>query len=357
MILRALFVMFNSRTLFEVDTELCADSVEFCPVNQFCHYFVLATYHLVENKQENCENTRIGYLQSFNLESVDENISLNKNARVDSVGILDVKWCYHQTIDNKPFLACADALGTISLYKLIPDEDTLKLSQAVSSEETSIALSLSWCNEIDSSLVPQLASSSSNGKIQLFQLSESSVTRTACWRAHDFEAWICCFDIYNPSILYSGGDDCIFKGWDTRTNTCTFSNRSHQMGVCSMHCNPHREYLLATGSYDEHVRLWDTRCVRRAPLSEKHVGGGVWRLKWSPSNRNLLLAACMHNGFVILNCENTDTDSQSILLHYSEHTSLAYGADWCHKKLTEPNRNVVATCSFYDHKMCLWCYE
>ena len=68
-----------------------------------------------------------------------------------------------------------------------------------------------------------------------------------------------------------------------------------------MEVSPHSEHLVATGSYDEHVRLWDTRALSTPLLVHKAgCGGGVWRLAWHPAEADTVLAACMQNGFAVL---------------------------------------------------------
>jgi diphthamide biosynthesis protein 7 len=145
------------------------------------------------------------------------------------------------------------------------------------------------------------------------------------WQAHGFEAWSCEFAKESRDVLYTGGDDCLFRSWDARIgfDAPVTSSRAHPMGVCAIRGTADGT-LVATGCYDENLRLWDPRALRR-PLKEIPLGGGVWRIKWHPTRAAIALCACMHGAFVVV-----DTDKGEILATYGEHPEgdLAYGADW-----------------------------
>ncbi|KAK9862036.1 hypothetical protein WJX84_008405 [Apatococcus fuscideae] len=171
------------------------------------------------------------------------------------------------------------------------------------------------------------------------------------WAAHELEVWSGAFDQWQDNLLHTGADDAIWHGWDMRDlNAPVFSIRKeHQAGVCCIQSHPCQEHVICTGSYDEHARLWDCRSMAKPLLTAKlGTGGGVWRLRWHPHHPTLLLAACMQEGFEVLQC-GSNFSKIKVQQHYGAQRTLAYGADWCHRADQSP---LVATCSFYDKLCC-----
>ena len=106
---------------------------------------------------------------------------------------------------------------------------------------------------------------------------------------------------------------------------------------------------------DETICLFDTRYLdqKRPLIRTKQLGGGVWRIKWHPYSPERILIGAMHGGCRIVNfgggCfaaeipasseTNVNTGSFEEALRsggmgcknaksFTEHESMAYGADW-----------------------------
>ncbi|XP_023953135.1 diphthine methyltransferase isoform X1 [Bicyclus anynana] len=333
-------VSWNNKCKWE--TGYSADSVEWCPVEQYRHALVCGTYQLDKSDQETKDadqpkQKRLGRIYLFLLHEITTEISPIQT--IDTAGVLDMKWCHH-TIQEHPVLAVVTSEGFIQLYQLLDDSGTLKLElwleDAIGGNV--LALSVDWSTNKTSNDQPCLVVSDSSGGVTVMRVVATTLEKIGFWQSHSFEAWIAAFNYWNPNVFYSGGDDCIFKSYDVRVpDVPATTDRSHGAGVTAIRSHVTVEHQLLTGSYDEKVRLWDTRSLKRC-VTETDVNGGVWRLKWSPSNSDVVLAACMYGGFRILRAE----DTIEVVCEYLEHESIAYGADW---KFDAP---IVATCSFYD---------
>ncbi|KAF7659023.1 hypothetical protein LDENG_00004520 [Lucifuga dentata] len=335
----------KTHSLQVFDTELSADTVEWCPVPLRHNILACGTYQLQKGPDgagdEDATPCRIGRLYLFEFQQEGPlSPPLTQLQRMDTAAILDLKWC-HVALSGKAVLGMATATGEMQLYALSDSQqDGLAALSSVEVGVDRLALSLDWSTgRMDSSDV-RLVCSDSAGCVSALALADGRLSAVSQWKAHDFEAWISAFSYWDTQLIYSGGDDCKLKGWDLRISpSCpTFTSKRHSMGVCSIHSNPHREHVLATGSYDEQVLLWDGRNMQQ-PLSESPMGGGVWRLKWHPTHQHLLLAACMHNDFHILHCQQALESAGgacTTVASYILHNSLAYGADWSRLSLEEP---------------------
>ncbi|CAH0487514.1 unnamed protein product [Peronospora farinosa] len=320
-------------TLAMFDTVETADCVESCPVASFESSMVVATYQLHKAAEiGEAQDHRSGTLQHFqldckgaiNTDDVDVEVHKLENETLTSSGIFDIKW-NTQAMNDKAIL--------------------------------------DWNNRVHLNGQPSICLSHSDGTLSVWNIAQQGIIQRAKWHAHDLygspiEVWISAFNCHDPNVLFSGADDAVLKGWDLRAGTAapTFKNsRQYSMGVCSIQFHPHDERLVAVGSYDEQVVIWDYRNMTR-PLVVYGAGGGVWRLKWHPakSRKELLLAACMHNGFQVLELEASESKLHKVV-SYDRHNSLAYGVDWwLHPAALSAKAPVIGSASFYDHIYHVW---
>ncbi|KAF8965001.1 Diphthine methyltransferase [Entomortierella lignicola] len=360
----------NPPSLDSHDTIYSADSIEFCPFQSHANLLACGTYQLAKDESEDSDTTEHTADPSTDSNDNSDSDNYDECSKVDKpmlrLGKLLVyavegtennsHKLSHQLISGNPTLGVADASGDLTLYQFKGQTENLELvAKYQTNTEQKLALSLDWSNRVQNNF--RVAVSLSNGDITILDLDQSSLefTEHISWHAHDLEAWIVGWNYHDTNLLYTGADDCRLKGWDLRMDCSfpTFTSRAHQMGVCSIQSNPHDEHILATGSYDENVLIWDTRSMRQ-PLSTTATGGGVWRLKWHPTRKDILLAGCMHNGFHVLGYDPA-WSSGTILSSFMEHKSLAYGVDWSYAPTDSPkNLPLVASCSFYDHLIHLW---
>jgi hypothetical protein len=152
-------------------------------------------------------------------------------------------------------------------------------------------------------------------------------------------------------VLWSGGDAGLLKGWDARAaatasgaaHAPTFVARGHGAGVTCIAPRPGSSgggALVATGSYDGSLRLWDSRAMA-APLAALPLGGGVWRVQWQGSGASgRLAAACMHGGARGVQAAHAAAGAAGagegalaqprVLASYLGHeaAALTYGVEW-----------------------------
>ncbi|EIM83306.1 WD-40 repeat-containing protein [Stereum hirsutum FP-91666 SS1] len=372
------------------DTQWSADSVEFCPHPDATDIFVCGTYQLQQDPRPEVEEahpadddlaeedpypildivgkpqTRLGKCLVF--ETSYETDEFKNIQEFPLPAILDMKWCF-TTQSRSPLLAIADAEGQVSLHDWDLEARSLKQSSVIKCAEQSVlCLSLDWSNRRNpTDTMGSLVVSLSNGKLALLQPNpDTGLTVTDTWHAHDYEPWVAAWDYWHTDTIYSGGDDLKLKVWDIRQGfeKPATVNKRFEAGITSIQSHPHVEHIFAVGSYDNTVRLFDSRKLL-TPLTQADVHGGAWRVKWhpDPNRQHDLLVAAMHSGFKVR--QPPIGEKWQIAKSYDEHESLAYGVDWSYRGSESWGKNgsvdeegrgntLIASCSFYDHALRTW---
>ncbi|KAF8168091.1 WD40-repeat-containing domain protein [Crassisporium funariophilum] len=360
------------------DTVFPADSLEFCPTPGLQDIFVCGTYKLddqapappipddVGSNTETVTSTKVpqtrrGQCLVFRVKESAEGLPFQQIQSIDLPAVLDMKWCHRDSPDA--ILGIADSEGNVTLHEW--QKGSLHQLDSVRCASSDVlCLSLDWSNKRTGGTgLGSLVVSLSNGSLCLLSPVEGcSLSVTETWHAHDYEPWIAAWNYWDTNIIYSGGDDLKMKAWDIRQGFAqpTFVNKRFEAGITSIQSHPHIEHLLAVGSYNNSVQLFDVR-KPLTPVTQADVGGGAWRVKWHPSEarKHDLLVACMHDGFKVIRFGDPDgggslSGQPETVKRFDEHESLAYGVDWSYAPPIGNGETVVGSCSFYDHEMNIW---
>ena len=356
-------------SFFAQDRKLkyCCDSVEFCPFPDVFEgvggsaprdVFACGNYELDEKTKKKC-----GALWLFRCDAGARGTSAMQDFQtIETAAIFDIKWCPRRIgSEKRVLLGEAAEDGSLSVYRVAEASlenkkvgPRLERVQRVEvADKGKACLSLDWNAHSADAKSVQVAVSRGDKSVSVFDLGEKGLVQSREFEAHDIdEVWICAFGrCSSTSTLYTGSDDCTLRRWDLRSpaRRPAAINESHEAGVTVVAPHPSREGLVATGSYDEKIRIFDARKLV-SPLSEFSTGGGVWRLRWNAKEerKNLLLAGCMRAGFRVLSLEASGF-RLGAEAEYKAHDSLAYGCDWGVR-----DSALVASCSFYDKSLHLW---
>ncbi len=159
----------------------------------------------------------------------------------------------------------------------------------------------------------------------------------------------------HPHLFGSVGDDKALLLWDTRrppADACSHKVQAHAAEVNCLAFNPKNEFILATGSADKSVALFDIRNLgERLHTFEAHTEE-VFQLSWSPAHETVLASCGADRRLMVWDLakigeeqskEDADDGPPELLFIHGGHTSkisdFAWNAndDWVVASVAEDN--------------------
>lgn len=135
------------------------------------------------------------------------------------------------------------------------------------------------------------------------------------------------------------------KIWDIREPRSTMTIPVSPDEVLSCDWNKYNDCLLASGSVDRVIRIWDVRQPLQPITALEGHTYGVRRVKFSPHNPSIL-CSCAYDMTVCI--WNFMAPENALISRLDHHTEFALGLDL--SLLTE---GLMASCA-WDEKVFVW---
>lgn len=156
---------------------------------------------------------------------------------------------------------------------------------------------LAWSHEDANRLV----SASEDSTVALWDVASNESSPIQVLRKHTASVNDVQWSKTMPKVFGSVSDDMSIQIYDVRTDesssalapasiVTTYDN-AHNTAINALSFNPFNEYILATGSSDTSVHIWDMRCLRKPVYGLHGHSGDVSALEWSPHDESVLATA------------------------------------------------------------------
>lgn len=287
---------------------------------------LIGTYKLEES------GLRHGSIEVYKLDGL-----VLQSSTPTSLAILDMKFS-----NDASTLVTAHSTGHLSLWRY--DSGLQHIEDIQVADEGVLVTSVFFHPTL-----PKVLATLTSGDSAMVDLQNMDIEMLA---PHTLECWTAEFE--SPNVAFTGGDDAKLIAHDLRMQQQIWAMgpRFHDAGVVLILPRGSR---LWTGSYDDHLRVFDVRKLDGddgptlfagllpTEKQKENLNGGVWRLLPAPSSSQVL-ACCMYDGARILEEEG---DAVHATRYFKgDHESMCYGGDWA--------GDDVVTCSFYDNVVQVW---
>lgn len=156
----------------------------------------------------------------------------------------------------------------------------------------------------------------------------------------------------DPNMIGSVGDDKTIRLWDIRKPHTPEGSNSHSSSLThtvrnahdhDINCiafNPEKEFLMATGSSDKTVAIWDMRNLKTKMHDLQGHTDQVYKVEWAPHNESVLASCSADRRVGIwdlsrIGMEQTPEDAEDgppeLLFLHGGHTSKVSDFSWSPK--------------------------
>ncbi|KAL9690076.1 hypothetical protein QQ045_010469 [Rhodiola kirilowii] len=141
-------------------------------------------------------------------------------------------------------------------------------------------------------------------------------------------------------LFGSVGDDRLLLLWDLRSSTANkpaSSVLAHDSEVNCLSFNPFNEWVVATGSTDKTVKLFDLRNLSKALHVFDSHKEEVFQVGWSPTNETILASCCLGRRLMVWDLSRIDEEQSpedaedgppELLFIHGGHTSKISDFSW-----------------------------